>query len=276
MGKFAGRMHGFISMVRGFTRQASKDNISAHAAAAAFFLFLSMIPLLMLLCAMIPYTPITEAMLMQFAISLVPPAADSLMVYLIGEVYDRSKGVLSLTAVITIWIAAKGMLALMRGLDAVNGDKGHQNYFLLRLKASLYTLMLLMLLLGTLGILVFGKTLTTVLLRRMPELAGMLENLLHFRFLLAWLLFSLAFALLYTYIPRGKRSLFSQLPGAVFTAVAWSSFSFGFSLYISCFQGLHMYGRLTTIIIVLLWLYFGMYLLLVGAKINFYLRGYQR
>lgn len=263
----------YYRLARSFTRQVSKDNISAHAAAAAFFLFLSMIPLLMLLCAMIPYTPITEAMLMQFAVNLVPPAADSLMVYLIGEVYDRSGSVLSLTAVVTVWIAAKGMLALMRGLDAVNESYGHRNYFLLRFKASLYTFMLLLILLGTIGVLLFGKMLMAALLRRAPELAAILTCLIHFRFLLAWLLLSLAFALLYTYIPQVRYSFHTQLPGAVCAAVAWSGFSWGFSLYISCFQGLHMYGRLTTIIIVLLWLYFGMYLLLVGAKINFYLRG---
>lgn len=266
----------YYRLARSFTRRVSKDNISAHAAASAFFLFLSMIPLLMLLCAMIPYTPITEAMLMQFAVNLVPSAADSLMVYLIGEVYDRSGSVLSLTAVVTVWIAAKGMLALMRGLDAVNESYGHRNYFLLRLKASLCTFMLLIFLIGTLGVLIFGKMLTAVLLRKAPVFAGVSAFLIHARFLLAWLLLSLVFALLYTYIPQARYSFRTHLPGAVFAAVAWSGFSWGFSLYINCFQGLHMYGRLTGIIIVLLWLYFGMYLLLVGAKINFYLREHQK
>jgi len=41
-----------------------------------------------------------------------------------------------------------------------------------------------------------------------------------------------------------------------------------FSLYIDRFNGFNMYGKLTAVIIMLLWLYFCMYLLLVGAKIN--------
>ena len=49
-----------------------KKNISAFAASTAFFLFLSLIPMLMLLCALIPYTPLTEANLMTVVTAIAP------------------------------------------------------------------------------------------------------------------------------------------------------------------------------------------------------------
>lgn len=258
-------------IIRNFIKKVSRDNVSAHAASTAFFLFLSLIPLLMLVCSILPYTPVTESMLMQFMVELTPDAADGLMVFLVEEVYDQSAGVISAAAVTTVWVAAKGMLALMRGLNAVNGVMERRNYFILRAEACMYTLLMLAALVIALVILVFGNKLSGMLLYRVPRLGMLVSVFMHIRFVPVWLILTAVFAILYTYVPRVKTRLCYQLPGALFAAVAWSCFSWGFSLYVDKFNGLSMYGNLTTIIIVMLWLYFCMYLLLVGANINRYL-----
>ena len=43
-----------------FSAQMKKQNISAHAASIAFFFFLSIVPMLIMICAILPYTPLTE------------------------------------------------------------------------------------------------------------------------------------------------------------------------------------------------------------------------
>ncbi len=257
-------------IMRNFARQISRDNVSAHAASTAFFLFLSLIPLLMLICAILPYTPVTEAMLMEIAVSLTPDSANGLLIYLIGEVYDRSAGVLSAAAVVTVWTAAKGMMALMRGLNAVNGVTEQRGYILLRIEACLYTVLMLAAMVLALVILVFGNTLARLILRQVPRLEMLLSLFLHFRFLPVWLMLAAVFAIIYTYVPKIRTRLRYQIPGALFAAIAWSVFSWGFSIYVDLLHGLSMYGNLTTVIIIMLWFYFCMYLLLVGANINRY------
>ena len=257
-------------IMRNFARQISRDNVSAHAASTAFFLFLSLIPLLMLICAILPYTPVTEAMLMEIAVSLTPNSANGLLIYLIGEVYDRSAGVLSAAAVITVWTAAKGMMALMRGLNAVNGVTEQRGYILLRIEACLYTVLMLAAMVLALVILVFGNTLARLVLRQVPRLEVLLSLFLHFRFLPVWLILAAVFEIIYPSVPQIRTRLRYQIPGALFTAIAWSVFSWGFSIYVDHFHGLSMYGNLTTVIIIMLWFYFCMYLLLVGANINRY------
>ena len=163
---------------------------------------------------------------------------------------------------------AKGMLALMRGLNAVNERREERNYFLLRFEASLYTIFFLVLLIGTLVILVFGNAFARVILREIPELKIAIKLFMLFRFLFVWVILTFVFAMIYAYLPTTRLRFREQLPGALFAAVAWSCFSWGFSVYISLFNGFNMYGKLTTVIIIMLWLYFCMYLLLVGAKIN--------
>ena len=62
-----------------------------------------------------------------------------------------------------------------------------------------------------------------------------------------------------------------QFPGALFSAVGWTGFSFFFSLYFKYSSRLsEIYGSLTTIVCVMLWLYVCMYIFLMGAEINLY------
>ena len=79
------------------------------------------------------------------------------------------------------------------------------------------------------------------------------------------------FLLIYKVLPNRRASLKSQLPGAIISALAWSLFSLGFSVYLDVFHGLSsMYGSLTTTVLVMLWMYFCMYIVLIGAEINAY------
>ena len=128
-----------------FSKHMNRKNISSFAASTAFFLFLSLIPMLMLLCALIPYTPITEANLMDVAREITPDTMDSLVVNIIHDVYNKSIGIVSVTAVVTLWSAGKGMLALMRGLNVINDVEEDRNYMVLRVVASLYTIMVMIL-----------------------------------------------------------------------------------------------------------------------------------
>ena len=82
------------------------------------------------------------------------------------------------------------------------------------------------------------------------------------------------FALLYWALPNrkgkgGQRITYiRQLPGALISAVAWYVFSFGVSVYVNYFHGFSSYGSLTTIALIMFWLYVCMYILMVCAEVN--------
>ena len=67
-----------ISIWRDFSSQMKKQNISAYASSTAFFLFLSVIPMLMVVCAVIPYTPVTEQNLITALTDVTPDIADAM------------------------------------------------------------------------------------------------------------------------------------------------------------------------------------------------------
>ena len=257
---------------RNFGRQISRDNINAYAASIAFFIFLSLIPMLMLLCSILPYTTLTRADLMRTLTEVLPPSLESFVINQITYVYDKSPTVLSVSAVITVWSSAKGVLALMRGLNAVNGVVEDRNYVLLRLEACLYTVIMLVATVLSLAFMVFGNVFKDILIRHFPRLELILRVLAPLRFLATWAVLAVFFTLLYTWIPNKKMKFKLQIPGAVFVAITWSIFSYGFSVYVDRFHGMSMYGSLTTIIIAMIWLYCCMYIVMIGANMNRYFK----
>ena len=81
-----------ISIWRDFSSQMKKQNISAYASSTAFFLFLSVIPMLMVVCAVIPYTPVTEQNLITALTDVTPDIADAMVESLVVDVYGLVGG----------------------------------------------------------------------------------------------------------------------------------------------------------------------------------------
>ncbi len=257
---------------RDFSAQMKKQNISAYAASIAFFFFLSIVPMLMVICMVIPYTPLTEENLVQAVTDITPDRVDPVVEGLIADVYDKSAGILSIAVIATLWSAAKGVMALMQGLNAVNGVDEKRNYFVIRAVACLYTVVMLIVVILSLFINVFGNQLVNLALHRIPQLQRLVSFLMHFRFLVVWAVLTLLFATVYAFMPDDKLRFREQIPGATFAAVVWSIFSWGFSMYVDYSNSYGIYGSLAIIIIILLWMYFCMYIIMIGAYLNRYFR----
>jgi membrane protein len=253
-----------------------KKDISTYAASTAFFFFLSVVPMLIMICTIIPYTPLTEENLVELVTDFLPDQIDPLAESLISEVYDKSAGILSVALIATVWSAAKGVMALMKGLNSVNGVEEKRNYFVLRIIASFYTVVMLVVVILSLFVMVFGDQLVTLALHRIPQLQRVVSFAMNFRFLFVWAVLSVLFAAVYAYVPDKKLAFREQIPGAVFSAVGWSIFSWVFSYYVTYGNSYGIYGSLSIIIIVLLWMYFCMYIILIGAYLNQYFESVNR
>lgn len=255
---------------RDFGWQMTKKNIAAFAASTAFFLFLSMIPLLMALCAILPYTTLTESNLINAITRFTPDAMNGLVISVVSDVYARSAGTITVFAIVTVWSASKAMLALIHGLNVVNDFEERRNYFVLRFVACIYTVIILIAILVAIFVMVFGNVIVDLLLMDIPPLHILMQFFVRFRFLLSWVVLTFIFALIYAFVPGRKLRFKRQIPGAAFAAVLWSAASYVFSVYVDNFNGFGTYGGLTTVVILMFWFYLLMYILLIGAHINRY------
>ena len=258
-------------LIKRFNRKLRHDDISAYASSIAFFLFLSLIPLLVLICYLIPYTPLTESDLMIACMNLVPKQMNPWIIALISQIYDKPKGILSVTLLITIWSAGKGMLALMRALNQIHDVIEERGYFRLRIIASFYTVIILLMLVVTFILGVFGRNILHWVLQNTIGIEKVRTNLISIAsFMVMMAITIIVFSGIYTYIPNKKLNFIKQIPGAVFVASAWGIFTFGFSLYVEWFSEFTTYGTLGTIVLFLLWLYFCCYIMLMGAIMNWF------
>lgn len=257
-----------MAFIRMFVKKCREDNISAFAAQSAFFLILSIIPFLMLFISLVQYTPVTESMVMTAVNRVMPDYIAPFLITIIHEVYSKSAGLISLSAITAIWASAKGIQYLSNGLNVVYDIMETRNYFRLRFRAILYTLVFVIAIVLALTLLVFGNIIQGLLMEYFPFIGKLTEVILRLRSLIMMAVFVFFFAILYKMLPNRKAALRSQLPGSILCALAWSVFSFGLSVYVDYFNGFSMYGSLTTIALLMLWLYFCMYILMICAELN--------
>lgn len=260
----------FIQKIRAFLTKLREDSISAFAAQAAFFIILSFFPFVMFLLTLLNYLPVSAEELKNYAISIFPETVSNILNTIFSELVERSSGaVLSVTVIAALWSASRGMLALVRGLNAVYRHKETRNYFHIRLVSVLYTLGFAALLIVTLVFLVFGNRLYEFIMTKLPLLRDWALIIMSLRSLVTMAILTLFFLLMYLVIPNRTSGILKELPGALLTAGGWLGFSFLFSFYIDHVERYtYTYGSLTTLAICMLWLYFCMYILFVGAEIN--------
>lgn len=253
------------------SRKYKQDKISLYAAQASFFIIVSFFPFLMLLLSLLQYTSIRESYLLSLVNDNLPLKIQPLIITLISEVYSSSSFTLtSITALSTIWASGRGFVSIIRGLNTIYEDntKNH-GYFTIRIRSILYTLALIIIICASLILIVFGNNLLNYINTFLPWLGILISYFLEFRLLIFIGALSLFFLIVYTYIPNHKNSLSQSLPGAVFSSLGWIIFSYAFYFYIE-FSGSFsvIYGSLTALVIIMLWLYFCINILFIGAIIN--------
>lgn len=248
-----------------------QDEVTVYAAQASFFIVLSAVPFIMLLLTLVQMIPaVTKSDLMAVLIRIMPDMLDALVLGVVDDLSVKYPGtLLSIAALAALWSAAKGMLGIERGLNRIYGSAEKRNFVVSRLISAGYTLILMAVCIVALVLLVLGRSIEQLVLRYLPMLSRLIGILLHLRSLFAVVLFSFSFVGLYTLVPQKKLAPGSQLPGALFATLCWMGFSYAFSIYFSHFSNFsYMYGSLTAIILLMLWIYFCICILFVGAEIN--------
>lgn len=262
-------MREIFKKIKNVTDKIAEDHISAYAAQSAFFIMLSLVPILLLLMTLVRFTPITQADIMTAAYELFPKTVSSTIISIVNEVYSQTGTAISVSLLVALWSAGKGVLAISNGLNSIRGQIETRNYIFLRLRAAIYTVLFLLAIILSLVFLGFGNSISMLVNQYVPVFQYVMDLIIETRtiiMILVLIVFSLS---IYMFLPNKRRKLRTQFPGAIFTAFGWTLASFIFSVYMDIFKGFsNMYGSLTTIVIIMLWLYFCMYVMLLGGEMN--------
>jgi membrane protein len=194
-----------------------------------------------------------------------------MVVSIVTQIYDTtvSGTLIPVTAITTLWSAGKSFLAIMRGLNVVYEIRETRDYFFLRAISALYTLIFAVMVIITMLLFVFGNRLYLWIERQFPVLMDMALVIISLRTIVGLVTLVIFFLLIYVVIPNRKTNIMKELPGALLSAAGWMGFSYAFSYYIDNFSNFSAtYGSLTAIVLFMLWMYFLMYILFIGAECN--------
>lgn len=269
---------GIISEIRKAAAVMSSHHTGAYAAQAAYFFVLSMIPILLLLLTMVQFTPVTMEDVLNAVLQVFPDTVKPLIRSIVLQVYAQSGTIIPVTILVALWSAGKGVLSVASGLNSIYENTETRNYFYLRIRATVYTLIFLLAIMLSLVLSVFGNSISVMLYEHVPFLNKIVDFIIRIRTVVSLIVLTVFWDLVYKFLPnrsnRAKTTLRKQLPGAVFTACGWLLISFIFSIYLDVFTGFSsMYGSLTTIVLIMLWLYGCMYIILLGGEVNAMLEG---
>lgn len=263
-------MKKIINRIKFYINGIDISYIDEHAAGCAYYTILAFIPLILLILTLTKYFGIDENFFIYILEGIIPgDILNDAVISIVKEVQSKSVGTITISAVVTLWSAGRGFFALCKGLSTAYKVETENEYIRFKLRALISTIIFIVAVILSLVILVFGNSINIFLQEKFNIFSNIIDFLLKGKIIISIISLSLIFTVVYKFIPKHKYKLKSQIPGAIFAAIACNVVSVFYSIYIEVFTGFSfMYGSLTTIVLAMLWIYACMYSILLGASIN--------
>ena len=243
-------------------------NLTTHASSIAFFFFMALIPMMIIVAYIVSLRGFTEDELFLLIGTLVPDNLTDFVETMVREAYGNAGLAVTVSSAALFWTAAQGISALTRGLNAVYGVEENRNAVQVVIVSLIAVLFLIVLMVAAM-FLVFSGLAARFITAFLPDipLPSISTTIIRSLILLVSGMFS--FAAGYTFLPAGSRKYREQLPGAMLAACAWFVFSFAFRIYVDHSTKFTLfYGSLGTVTIFLFWMYCIFSILLMGGFFN--------
>lgn len=251
-----------VSVIRTVVTVARENRISLAAAGVTFYMFNSLIPLLLFVVIGLSVAGQLEAVaeLGGTLAAIEGERAVSIIEDVLGDGTGRIRAA-AIAGVILTW-SALTMVQTINVAFTVAYDVRDQRS---RVTTALNTVMGFLTLVVVVPSFVVAVALLTVLVE--TTLVRLLALPLLFVALFV------AFLPMYVRFPGQKVSAREAVPGAAFAAVSWTLCAVGFRLYIVVSESVQLYGVAGGVMLLLTWLYVGGLTLLLGAILNAVLAG---
>ena len=249
------------SVVKATVREALDDDLAGEAAKIAYFFFLSLFPLVLIVFALTGLVGGDEAFarIAAAAETLVPGSAWQFVRELIREITERERpGVLSVGILLTLWAASNGIDALIRALNRIYDLTEGRGWWWRR------ALAVVVLITGTVLLVVGAGALVPGVDRVLGPLWAVV------RWPLAVAVVTTTVWLGYYVLPaRDQRGALRETAvGAVVATVGWILATALFGVYVTNFGRYgRTYGAIGAIIVLMIWFYITGFAVLFGGEL---------
>lgn len=257
----------------GVKARIKDDRLSLVAAGVAFYAFLSLFPALATVISI--YGLLADAQTVQSHVEslsgIVPEEVLSVLSSRMQDLATTSDSSLTFGfifgVIISLWSANKAMKAVSDALNIAYDMKEDRGFLKVNAVTLLLTLTSAIVFIIAIAVVVIVPVLVTTFLSQQTAAV--------FTTLISWIIFIFLltgiFLVLYRFAPARKRrqAWRNLLPGAALATALFVIASIAFSFYVSNFDEYDaQYGALGTVVVVMMWLFIGAFIFLLGAEIN--------
>ena len=258
-------LRGAYLMVRRYLRH----NVAIQAAALAFYLLFTIFPLLIFISALLGLLNLDVAAILLALDSILPAEILGLLeIYLTHVSANQSPQLLLFGLFFSIYFPMRATNALMRSVRTAY-HLGPSRGVISRLKALLYTVLLIAAIVLTLTLMTVGDRLLLYAVDQFHLPAFAAEMWARLRFPVAAVAGYFALFFLYALAQDGRQPWRNIWPGTLAALGAWLLISWGYAVYVNDFANYSvLYGSIGTVIVLLIWLNLTALVLIMGAELN--------
>jgi len=252
-----------------------KGTFSSRASSIAFSFFMAIFPFLLFVLNLIPYLKVENFQLrfLQFIDEMLPPQTHDFFYPVIEDIaLNPRKGLLSFTALLTLYLAANGVNAIFSAFEYsyyININRGFFRQYVVSAGVAIFIAVLLII---TVGAILYGEYFISTL-KRNEYISDDIIWVNVMQFVIFFFMLYTIIATLYHYgIKKGTRVRFFSI-GAVVTTLLIILTTYLFGVYINNFsQYNELYGSIGALLIMMFYIWINSNLLLLGFELNATLR----
>ena len=253
-------------------RRVSRDNLSGLAAGAAFYALLGIFPALTAVVSVygLVSDPKTVAQQITAMDAILPPEASKLVAAWLQTFVQGPPSRFGIGLIVSVllafWSAWSATGILMTAIHLCYGEEEKRGF--VRFNVHAMGLAGGLTLFGIAALAVLGAVPAALALLPVPPAWDAVIGLVRWPILAGIVL--IALAIVYHYAPDRAQAKWQWISwGAAVATALWLLGSAGFTIYVSKIGNYDkIYGSISAVVILLLWLYLSAYVILLGAELN--------
>ncbi|MFO7579127.1 MAG: YihY/virulence factor BrkB family protein [Nitrosomonas halophila] len=259
----------------------NKDEVLGRSAQLGFYFMLALFPALLGVKALVGMLPeqVLLPTLMFYAEKVLPEESLILVERYVDQVIQGGGDrVFYLSLLGSLWAASWGMMAIINSLNVVYGVQETRPLWKVVAISVLLTLGAAIFVITSLILILAGEQ----VIRWLGDFVNKEEVGVTFYWsLLQWpiivLIMLVALNLIYYFAPNTDHEWQWIKPGSILAVCLWVILSLGLKYYVETFVDYNpVYGSITGVIILMMWLYVSGFALLLGGELNYTLKKRQR
>ena len=262
--------YNFIDALKIVMENWTRASVMQGAAEMAYYLLLSLVPILLVIANVIPLLPIDTAEVLAIIEQAFPTdISEILMPIVTGYLESSSGGAISIGLLASIWSASNVFSTMRRVLDEVYGAADAKNFVIARVLSLAVMLVILAVVGVAVFIFVFGEQIFTFINTFFGIQIPFIQEIVQLRWIALPLILFVVGLIIYDLVPNHHLSIKYAIPGAVFMTIGLVLLSQSFSL-VTQFMGGDAAANQTIggFIVLMLFLYISSAIILIGALVN--------